>query len=247
MAARYTLTGRPLAQKVHLAVGAGHGIGILAGEVGEIGMRACGGVVEPHIAGHRRGVVLAPLVFKSLDILIQKLPAARQPAHRARRGAQHLTRCAAAGRHAVQLGHAARGKERAGGRVLYRCREEHRAAVGRPGLGGLGGGVEGDALGSTAGRVDHVDVEVAVQIRRIRQPAAVGAPHGRGLISRPGGHAGGLATGDRHCVYVAAIAEGNGASVGRNLGVAHPQRSGGHSGGRHQRGQYHSDCLHYII
>lgn len=129
-----------LAQEVHLAGRAGHGIGVLAWQVGEIGMAPCGGVIEPYVAGHRRGMMLAPLVLKTLDVLVHKLLAARQPAHITGRGAEYLHGdTAAVGCDGVELGHASRGEEGARRRILYGGRVHHGPAVGSPGLGNLRG------------------------------------------------------------------------------------------------------------
>ena len=55
-----------------LAVGAEHGVAVLAAALGKIGVLAGGSVVTPDVAGHRRGVVLAEHIFQTLVVLIEE-------------------------------------------------------------------------------------------------------------------------------------------------------------------------------
>ena len=80
-----------LAEKVErLAIGTGHGVAVFTGMGRDIGVLTALGIVEPHIACNRRGVVLAPLVLVALTVLVIEALAIGSETEHLGRGAQHL-------------------------------------------------------------------------------------------------------------------------------------------------------------
>ena len=96
-----------LAQDVNgAAVGTKHRAAILASMIGKIHMLAIGGVVEPYIASHARGVMLAPGIFHAFLILVHKEFTVFVKCNLLGWCAQHLGSAATGHRHLVNLGEA---------------------------------------------------------------------------------------------------------------------------------------------
>ncbi len=89
-----------------LTVTSEHRVACLAGMFGEIGVLAGLGVIHPHVASHRRGVVFAPLVLGAFVILIEKRLAVGHELHAVGRSAEYLAGASALDGHAVELTHA---------------------------------------------------------------------------------------------------------------------------------------------
>ena len=108
-------------QEIVPARRSGCGIRVFAASFGQVGVLSAAGVVAPYVACHSRCVVLAPFVFKSLDILVEERRAIRLPADIAGRGGEHARCSSAVGRHGVQLRHACFREKGAACRILYGC------------------------------------------------------------------------------------------------------------------------------
>ena len=227
-----------LAQEIDVAA-LYDGVAVFAGASREVGVLAGGGVIAPDVACHRRGVVLAPLVLKAFGVLIQE-PVLAAEVDASGRRTQHKVRGAALDGDAVQLPEDTLGVDGALGGLLDVGTEIYLLAVGAEGLGGLAGRVGGEAQGLAAVGGDDKDVEVAVQVALEGDVAAVGAPDGVGLVAVHGGQALGVAALDGYGPDVAFVLECDGAAVGRNLDVTHPQRRQRH--GRSRSGDTDAYC-----
>jgi len=147
-----------------LVVGGEHRVPVLAGERGELGVSLRLEVVEPDVAGHRRGMVLAPAVLVALDVMVDQAAPGRIRGGVERRHRQRHVDAAPGHRDTVELGHGPGGELDVGGGLLPSGREQHRPVVGGEGAGHFGGRMEGEAPGLAAGGRHHEHVEVAVAV-----------------------------------------------------------------------------------
>ena len=109
-------------------------------------------IVDPDVAGHGRGVVLAPLALVALLVVVDDLAAGRIDRGRDGRLGHDEGRLAAGDRDAVELRKGAHGELDVGRRVLTRRAEEDALVVRRKAAGEVGRGVIGQAPGLPAHR-----------------------------------------------------------------------------------------------
>ena len=170
--------------------------------------------------------MLAPLVLKSLAVLIEEAVSLRVEAHHFCRCPQDLAGLSAFHRYAVQLGHGTGRIEGTRCRVLDGGGEEHLFAVWSKCGGKFGSRMGGQASGGTPiGRHD-IHVEVPVPVAGKCQVFPVGRPDRGRFIRVLSGETHGFTSVDCYLVNVSFVAEGNLLAVGRDADVTHPQGSG---------------------
>ena len=200
-------------------------------------------VPGPDVAGDGRGVVLAPLVLAALLVVVEHQPAVPAEADVLGRGAEDHDGTPSGDGHLVELGLGAGGEQAARGRVETGRAEVEVLVVGREGEGRLGGRVEGQAPGRSAGRGHDEDVEVPEAVAREGDPLAVVAPHGGRVVGFVRGQRDGRAAGRRNAEEVSLVGEDDRPAVGREGRVTQPGRrrggilGGGRDGGRGRRGR----------
>ena len=231
------------AKEIHIfAVGRIHRVAVFAGVRCKVSVLAGFGVVHPHIAGYRRSVVLAPLVFKAFLVLIEECIAGFVECHLLCRSCEHLHRASAIHRHLVQLGLARCRERHARHRVLDCGAEIYIFTIGAECRWEFGSRVESDALGGTTRRGHYKEVEVAVAVACKSNLFPVGRPHRLALIRIARGELHRRATARRHLIYITLVTEHYFAPIGRNFHIAEPQRCRCRAtdcGYRHQQCQKH--------
>ena len=76
-------------------VGTDHRVAVFSGKFCHIGMLAALGIIEPYVACNRGGVMLAPLIFATLAVLIEKALPVRCKTEHLNRRPHHLQGTAA--------------------------------------------------------------------------------------------------------------------------------------------------------
>ncbi len=136
------------------------------------------GVVDPHVAGERGVVVLAPLHLETLVVGVREAAAGPVPDRVQRRRREHLGRHAAIEVDPVELGLGApMGKLDVGHGVEPSRAEQHGRSVGCEAGREIIGGVKGETSRSAAHGGHDVDVEVPRAVRSEGDVAAVGGPY----------------------------------------------------------------------
>ena len=203
-------------------VGTQHRVAVLTGTVGHIGMLSRSRIIHPDIARHRRGVVFAPFILESFDIMVEHLRAVLAENRHLRRGAQHLARLPSGYRHHVKLGHTSRREHCRLRRVLYRSREIHIFPISGKCFGNLACRIEGQPFRRAAVGIHNKHIEIPVAVRGKRDFRPVGAPHRVRFITRQCCQPTCLPSGNRHRVDVTFISKGNPVAFGRDSHIAHP-------------------------
>ncbi len=169
-------------------------------------------------------MMFAPDVFAALLVLIKERLAVAREAHGLGGGGQHTLGASALDAHGVELAHRAFGEQRAGGGVGDRRAVIDLLAVGRERIGHLRCRM-GRESGRRPARSGHrEDVEVAEAVAGVRHGFRIGRPYGSIIVTLVGGEASCLAARGGNGIDTALIGESHGATVGRNGGIAHPQR-----------------------
>ncbi len=197
-----------LAQIIEVvAVPVKDGIAVLALERRQLGVLFGLKVVDPYIAGHSRGVVLAPVALVAFLVVIEDLVPGPIDDRRNGRLGQDESGLSSRHRDAIELGEEPHGVLNVGGRVLAGRREEDALVVRRESARDLGRRVIGQAPGlSAAGRHDE-NVEVAEAVGGEGDRLPVVAPDGRVVVGLADGQGEGLAARCRDPVNVAFIAK----------------------------------------
>ncbi len=204
------------------AVGAYHWIAVLALEAGELLVGAGVEVVAPHVACHRRAVVLAVLILVAFPVVEdQHVPVGGEAGAVGRCG-EHLAGLSTLHRHAVELAHATGRELPVGGGIEARAGEDDRSTIGREVGGDVARAVVGEPCGRPAAAGHEVHVVVAGPVAGEGDELTVAGPHRRCLVGLGGGEGPGVTACGGHAPQIAMMAEDDGAAIGRDGGLAEP-------------------------
>ena len=187
-----------------------HGVAVLAGEGGELAVFTV--AKQPDVACDGRGVVLAPLVLRSLLVVIEHVALAVD-AGRFQRELRIELGAAAIDADAIDLREIAIGEEDALGRGHNLRLEEHMVVV-EEGHGGLRSAAGGEPVGRPTLAWHDPHVATSLTCRHEGYVLTVGTPHGITVVGGMGGELLGLSSGYGHGPNVALIGKGNLATVG---------------------------------
>ena len=215
------------AEEIHgLAVGSQHRVAVFTATLGEVGVLACGHIVAPDVASHRRGVVLAPLVLKALAVVIEHGVAVAAEADIFGGSGEHLHGATAFYAHLIQFAQSTCREQSTLGGVLNYCAEIHILAVGRESCRHFSCRIGGQALGAASLRGHYIDIEVALTVACKSYLGAVGTPLWITLITVLRSQPYGCSACSCHFPDIAFIAESYFLAVRRYFCLTQPQRCG---------------------
>ena len=169
--------------------------------------------------------MFAPFVLEAFAVLIEHRVARFVEIDHFSRSTEYLFHFASVQSHAVEFCHGSCREKCAGCRVLNGGREQHFFAVVGECPWRFACRMAGEACGRSSFCRHDEDVGVAVAVAGKGYLLAVGRPYWRTFVGFLCCKSHGLSSFCRHFIDVALIGENNLAAIGRNLHVAHPERS----------------------